>query len=572
MSNPAIIPSEARRGWWLEPEAALLILLVLAAYFTRAQVLPLRGEEPTRAQIAQEMVQTGDWIVPREQGEPFRIRPPVQNWAIALSCKALGNWDWWAVRFHSLVATLLTTLLIYAYSRTCLSRVGAISAGLAFATLPEMFQMGRQAETEAIITLFIGGALLLWHWGMVRAWPAGLTWSIGYGLMALGTLTKGIQAPVYFVGAVVVYLAINRQWRALFSRAHAIGIAVAVGIVLAWVIPYAHAVGWNLVPDIWFGDVIFNTSGDLAKWKIGLFFTHLISYPFIIFFGMLPWSLLLIFFLRADVRRAVGGSPARTQVVFAVVSFVVAFPSCWFPPEGPPRYIAPLYPSLCVLIGAVIDRVTDRSAGPALAGLWQIFTRIVIVLMIGTAVAVLVVAFIGPRVRTLVPFTESLPAALGYAAVFGALAAALHFAKKSGPASAPITVLTTAAFMVVLFIGWLNDTRLRRSVFAGPEIAAIRHKIPADEPLVSLNGHTATLFAYYYGLPIIQPRSPILGPDPGTDLNYFCFISHKNRIPKFDFAWKEIGRVSMDRYFRTVPDRTVVVGHRIATPTTQIVP
>src|SRR5262245_19228359 len=222
MSSAAPAPerdSVAGQPWWREWDAFFLLVLVVAAYFTRAGVLPIRGEEPTRAQIALEMVERGDWVVPRQQGEPFLIRPPLQNWLIAASCLTFGTWDVWAVRFPSLLATLLTTLLIYGYGRTFLSRLGALAAAAAFATLVAMFQMGRQAETEALFILLVSASLLLWHWGLVRRWPAALTFAAGYGLMALAMLTKGIQAPVSFVGSVGFYLVLTGQWRRLFSGA-----------------------------------------------------------------------------------------------------------------------------------------------------------------------------------------------------------------------------------------------------------------------------------------------------------------------------------------------------------------
>ena len=59
------------------------------------------------------------------------------------------------MRFPSLLATLLTTLMIYGYGRTFLSRLGALAAAASFATLADMFQMGRQAETEALFILLV---------------------------------------------------------------------------------------------------------------------------------------------------------------------------------------------------------------------------------------------------------------------------------------------------------------------------------------------------------------------------------------------------------------------------------
>src|SRR5438128_12114215 len=78
-------PSQAspRPCWWREAEVAILILLVAAAYFVRLNDVSMRGEEPRRAQVAFEMMQRSDWLVPREQGDPFLSRPPLQNWPIA---------------------------------------------------------------------------------------------------------------------------------------------------------------------------------------------------------------------------------------------------------------------------------------------------------------------------------------------------------------------------------------------------------------------------------------------------------------------------------------------------------
>src|SRR5438132_692595 len=82
-------------------------------------------------------------------------------------------------------------------------------------------ELGRMGETDALFTAFVSGSLLIWHWCYVRGAPARLTWCLGYLFAALGTLTKGPQAPVYFAGVVAAYLIWTRQWRFAFTRAHA---------------------------------------------------------------------------------------------------------------------------------------------------------------------------------------------------------------------------------------------------------------------------------------------------------------------------------------------------------------
>ncbi len=44
-------------------------LVVWVVYFSRLAELPLAGEEPRRTEVAREMVRSGDYIVPRQQGK-----------------------------------------------------------------------------------------------------------------------------------------------------------------------------------------------------------------------------------------------------------------------------------------------------------------------------------------------------------------------------------------------------------------------------------------------------------------------------------------------------------------------
>src|SRR5262245_47187020 len=192
-------PASSGHRWWREWQLALLLLFVLGAYFTRLTTLSIRGEESRRGLIAREMLETGDWIIPRTQGVPLFSRPPLQNWLIASLALIEGDVDEMAIRIPSVCAILLTCVLIYRFSRLFLSALGALAAGLCFASMGQVLELGRVGETDALFTLFVSGALLSWHAGLTRGLSLYRTWSIGYALAALGTLTKGPQAPVYFV-------------------------------------------------------------------------------------------------------------------------------------------------------------------------------------------------------------------------------------------------------------------------------------------------------------------------------------------------------------------------------------
>lgn len=209
--------------WWREWEVAALGILVLATYFTRLSAAPVCGEESRWATSAREMIASGDWVVPRQQGTIFPERPPLGSWAMAVVGLARGQVDLVAIRLPSAVATLLLTWLIYWYARTWISRLGSLCAAAMYATFAQVLVLGRFGESEALFTLFTAAALLVWHAGYLRAWPIALTWSAGYSLAALAALVKGPQAPVYFVSACCGYLLLKRDWRWLIGPGHLVG-------------------------------------------------------------------------------------------------------------------------------------------------------------------------------------------------------------------------------------------------------------------------------------------------------------------------------------------------------------
>ena len=110
----------------------LLVLLAAGIYFSRGTALPIRGEESRWARVACEMLETGDWLIPRQQWEAFPDRPPLGNWLIAAAMWLQGGSGLLAVRLPTLLATLLTVVVIYGYSRTFLSPLGSLAAGAAY--------------------------------------------------------------------------------------------------------------------------------------------------------------------------------------------------------------------------------------------------------------------------------------------------------------------------------------------------------------------------------------------------------------------------------------------------------
>src|SRR5690606_23053787 len=100
---------ETAGAWWREQQVLLLVVPVAGVYFTRLTALNLPGEETRRAQVAAEILWTGDWVVPRQQGQIYTSRPPVGSWPSAVLAWVTGELDTLAIRLPTVCAVLMTT-------------------------------------------------------------------------------------------------------------------------------------------------------------------------------------------------------------------------------------------------------------------------------------------------------------------------------------------------------------------------------------------------------------------------------------------------------------------------------
>ncbi|HVX11457.1 MAG TPA: glycosyltransferase family 39 protein [Pirellulales bacterium] len=547
-----------RRLWpaWLEPQLVTLVLIFVGIYFTRLGDLTLRGEETRRARVAIEMIETGDWVVPREQGRLFPDRPPLGNWLIALSMLVTGSYGTIAVRLPTALATFATTLIIYGYSRRFLTANAALAAGLAYATMGQVLSLGMLAETEATLTLFVGASLLVWHlmYRQKETLPAWQTWCTGYVLAALAALAKGPQGPIYFAAAAFAYLGVRRDWRFLLSWSHALGMLAGVAVVAVWQVPFARVVSWPLILQTW-GHTSAARFDYSSPWPV---VEHLFTFPCEILGCLLPWSIWLAAFLHKDFRRALGDK--RDPAIFLAIAIGVAFPTCWLAPQARGRYFMPLYPCFAPLVGIVIERAWSSDVVNTVRTLWRRYLTVAAAGIVATAIVVVVASFAPWEIKT--PFRQSAVFALCYLPLSLVLAALVWQGRSAGTTVRGVAGLTgLALFLGLTMNGVVMNDAIRRSEDIAGQVAALKERLPHDVRLVSY-GRAHHPFVYHYGetIPWLDwPKSA----GTGSENEYFCFHSMRGRRKPLPFEWEEIALIRCDRYFRTSPVDAMIVGRRV---------
>ncbi|HTU25159.1 MAG TPA: glycosyltransferase family 39 protein [Pirellulales bacterium] len=561
---------------WREWQFWAVVAVVGVIYCARLTALPVCGEESRWATVAREMIDNGDWIVPRQQGHVFAERPPLGSWAMAAVGVVRGEVDLFSIRLPSALATTLVAALIYAYARIFLTRLGALAAALAYGTAGQVLQIGRLGESEAIFTLLLSASLLVWHAGYTLGWPRVAVWCAGYGLAGLAALVKGPQAPVYFVAVTVVFLAWQRQWKWLFAWQHLAGVATLIGVIAAWQIPFWVATDQRTVIDVW---------SKLARERFSFagLASHTLSFPLETFACLLPWSFFLTGYLDPRFCRQLRALGVyRPLFVFIGVTLAVTYPSVWLSAGARGRYYMPLYPCLAVLVGVVIERAAAADASYELRRGWRWFCWGIATAML-TGGVVLVVAAL--NVHALQPLAETWTYTVSFVLLAAALAWWLFTGRSAAsPPGIERAVLACSMMVGLAFDGAAITARAHGMHDIGGDVAALRDELPAPGQLISF-GPVAHRFAYCYGLPIAEMPWPSKAAEVPAEVEYFCFEHHPGdnaevrqngrgsfwgtTSGKLPFEWVEVAAIPYTPYRNQDAAKSVIVGRIVRHPSAE---
>src|ERR1700745_3809369 len=133
---------------------ALLFFGAALLYSLGNWSLPLIDrDEPRFAEAAREMRQSGDFVVPKLNGEYRFDKPPLIYWCQVLAYDCLGENDF-AARLPSVIFAALTAVATALYSsRIFGSRIGLWS-GIVFATSLQVFIHSRAAVADMPLVFF----------------------------------------------------------------------------------------------------------------------------------------------------------------------------------------------------------------------------------------------------------------------------------------------------------------------------------------------------------------------------------------------------------------------------------
>jgi 4-amino-4-deoxy-L-arabinose transferase-like glycosyltransferase len=375
---------------------ALITLLWAGIYLPGLGSAQLEHEEPRRALPALHMLTSGDWLVPRVGSEPYLRKPPLLNWAIALSCRLAGGPSELAVRLPSVLATwVLALTIIVVGGGAWLGVEGGFLAAIFFLVNFTMIETGRLAELEALYIALTGIGLLVWMAIWLRTANPWQLWLLPAPFLAMGMLTKGPTHLIFYYGVIAAVLAFEKKLLLLLHPAHWLALALIIGSLGYWAVPCSLAVNRHDPSGVWrfwWGQLASRAStGSEERFHLG---TWLLNGPQTLK-NFLPWTL----FLPLLWRKESSASPENGQKVNpredalfrgSRRGMVATCLLMLLLPKGSPRYIYPLIVVPCLLLARTLSIDQFRHCPSWLPRAWE---RLNNFLLAVTSLATLTIPF-----------------------------------------------------------------------------------------------------------------------------------------------------------------------------------
>jgi 4-amino-4-deoxy-L-arabinose transferase-like glycosyltransferase len=345
-----------------------LVILFAAVVYLGCILSPpslMDDVDAVQAQIAQNMISSGDWVTARLDGVAYLEKPPLIYWMIAVAYKVFGVHDW-AARIPIALSAIALCLTTAAFGAWAFGHRAGFYAGLCMSTCIGLFLFTRILVPDVVLTLTI--VLAMWAFLRVldeeeqhpRAWAAILAASLGAGL-----LLKSLIAIVFPAAAAIIYLLFTRQIFSarMWKRLHPLsGLAIILLIAAPWHIlatlrnPPYFSFTMKSVPGEYHGFFWFffineqllrflnlrsprdyNTVPRLYFWLLNLVW-------------LFPWSVYLPAALRLSYRPVDRAGKTRL-LALCWIGFVLLFFTFSTTQE---YYSMPCYPALALLIGSGI--------------------------------------------------------------------------------------------------------------------------------------------------------------------------------------------------------------------------
>lgn len=357
--------------------AWLLLALIACAYLLPGIFGhgPWKQDETYSFGVIHNMLETGNYLVPTNAGQPFMEKPPLYYWTATLFATALHPWLSYAdgARVTTVFFMLLTLLFVALIAKASwhqndflnLPVLGTLAL---FAGTVGMVKHSHDMFTD--VALICGGAIAMYGLLQItlntQARTPKISAAIWFGLgVGIAEMSKGLFVPLIFAATAFWAGIIIRECRSwAYVRMVLLAVLVSLPFFLIW--PYLLAQHSMPLFMDWFWDNNVGRFLGFSVQKLGSDNDSTVIFRALSGFALPAAPLALLAVLSGDWRH-LNLPRVALPLIFSVITIAILQTSA----TARQLYLLPLILPLCMLGSGVIERLPYWSMAA-----WDWFSRL----------------------------------------------------------------------------------------------------------------------------------------------------------------------------------------------------
>lgn len=333
----------------------LFVAFTIAWFYLLSTRILAPTDEGRYAEMAREMLASGDWVTPRLNDIKYFYKPPLQAWMNTISFALFGLGEWQARLWTGLAGFLGILATGYAAHRIFGARQGFYAAlilvssfwwaGLGHINTLDMGLSG-------MMTISLCAMLVAQRDEATSKERRNFMW-LCWAAMALAVLSKGLIGIVLPGAVLVLYTFISRDWR-IWGRLYLVsGLVIFFAICTPWFVLVSERN--PEFPHFFFIHEHFQRFLTKVHFRLGPWYYFI---PLLII-GIVPWLAMLPSSLLAGLRAAPNERQFKPKLLLVIwACFIFFFFS--YSSSKLPSYILPIFPALALLLASLLDSASRK--------------------------------------------------------------------------------------------------------------------------------------------------------------------------------------------------------------------
>lgn len=323
----------------------LFLLLIYAGSIHRDLTFP---DELRYAEVAREMLESGNWTLPKFNYAVYPDKPPVFFWALASSMKLLGE-NTQAALLPSMLSAILALLITYLLGKEIFDHEVGLYGAWILGSFLLFLMMSQVVRMDMTMTALVTASHYFFYRGFMQRGRSHIMLLAGYLCIGTALITKGPVGLILPLITMLSYLLFRKEPKQIKSLYTFMGLLLMLGIPLIWLGLASLQGGEAYLREI----LLKQSAGRVIE-----SFSHAKPlYYYFLYFPILfiPWSFFLVLLFDPGIRKDLWADRDGSLFLFCWVLGTLTFFSLI---SGKILiYLLPLAPALALLIARIFSPI-----------------------------------------------------------------------------------------------------------------------------------------------------------------------------------------------------------------------